>query len=44
MKCEVSQTNDVEKMGFCVFLNFIISHETQWSRPPQILVYWENAQ
>jgi len=27
MKCEVSQTNDVEKKtGICVFLDFMISH------------------
>jgi len=42
MKCEVSQTTDVGKnLGI---LDFMISHMKQWSRPPQICVYWENVQ
>ena len=44
MKCEVSQTNDVNKPGICVFLDVMVSHMKQWSHPPQILVYWENVQ
>jgi len=37
MKCEVSQTNNMKK--YRVFLDFMISHMKQWSRPPQMLVY-----
>jgi len=45
MKYEVSQTNDVgKKTWIWVFLDLMISHMKQWSRPSQILIYWENAQ
>jgi len=33
-----------KNLGFCVFLDVMISHMKHWSHTTQILVYWENAQ
>ena len=45
IKYEVSQTNGVEKKpGICVLLDVMISDMKQWSLPPHILIYWENAE